>query len=236
MGRTRDPRFLRSLERMGTDLYAVARRNAVAAIARIREAEEAAARLPGLELSVLGVEKMPNGGRHLWMRIQEAGGGFVCGLAPTNIMLWKDGELVVDYQLAEERASACIGVGFALCGDSGISSSWLEAAGQAAARCLQYRRAADPRGCFETDLRGPAGAVRLEPGGCGYRKGRSSGAAAVSDGWGGAQTGDRRGGHPDRFWSHGVASGADSAVGSGHGAGAAAPDHAGGWGCSTGTR
>ena len=99
--------------------------------------------LPGLEVSVFDAEKLSNGSRNLWVRVEDPGGGFVSGLAPTEVILWEDGELVVDYQVSEARASGAIGVGFALCAEPGVSSDWVDAAGEAAAECLRYRRADD---------------------------------------------------------------------------------------------
>jgi hypothetical protein len=143
MGMTGDPRFLPSLERLSCDLYAVARRQATAAVSRIREAEEAGARLPPLAVTVLRAENLPDGSRIAWLRVEKPGGGFLSGLGPTEVILLEDGKLVLDYQISEAPASRCLSVGFALCSEAGISNAWVDAAGQAVTGCLPHKRSGD---------------------------------------------------------------------------------------------
>jgi hypothetical protein len=143
MGETADPRFAPALEKLSTNLYLAVRKTAAGALARVRRTEEAATTAPQLDVSVLRAEKLPNGQRMIWMRVEAPDGRFAAGLPPTALILEEDGNTVVDYQVSERHVSERLGVGFALCAGAGISAESLGAAEEAASSCLLYRRATD---------------------------------------------------------------------------------------------
>jgi hypothetical protein len=143
MGETTDPRFLPALEKMSSDLYAAVRKTAVKALSRVRATEEAAGAAPRLGLSVLRTEKLHNGSCTVWLRIETPEGDFVEGSSSTSFILEEQRDLIIDYRITERHVAERLGVGFALCGETGISAEMLAAAEEAVTSCLQYRRADD---------------------------------------------------------------------------------------------
>jgi hypothetical protein len=143
MGETGDPRFAPALEKLSSDLYAAVRKTAVKALARVRRTEETATTAPRLGVSVLRTEKALAGARNIWVRVDAPDGRFASGSASTNFILDEDQGLVIDYKISERHVAERLGVGFALCADGDISAGLLSAAEDAAASCLQYRRADD---------------------------------------------------------------------------------------------
>ena len=143
MGKSADPRFLPLLEKLSSDLYASVRNKAARAIAQIQQAEEATAAAPFLDVTVLRAEKLSNGRRSLWIRIDGPDGRFRAGIPRMNFILSEEQDLVVDYQIVERHLPDRLGVGFALCAGSEISTEALHAAEEAVASCLQYRRVTD---------------------------------------------------------------------------------------------
>ena len=142
MGETGDLRFLHVLARLMKDCEPALRPYVFRSFAKLKQRRMRLAALPALRLNVLGAKSLTEGHMELYISPRSAGGQPIHGLKATQLALWENNILALEYNIRPVTEKEQLSIAFAIPRNTGPldAPSVYELALDA---CLQLKRKMD---------------------------------------------------------------------------------------------